>query len=137
MQIAVTPPSSVIWCRAVSSSIEMQSHSTLPCGVRTSSARCPIAMAGSTPMPSRSGSSSRSTTTWSRASHSRYFWGLRLRLLATLRAPAHWLALTGAKADERAVPLDIHRRPSDRREGRRSQGGLPPATAVASISIPI
>ena len=51
-----------------SSSREMQSHSTLPPGVRTSSARCPIANAGSTPTPVRPGSSSRSTTAWSRPS---------------------------------------------------------------------
>lgn len=37
------------------------------------------------------------------ASHSRYFWGLRLHLIATVHGiPIAW-ALTGAKADERAV----------------------------------
>jgi len=37
------------------------------------------------------------------ASHSRYFWGLRLHLVCTLHGlPLGW-ALTGAKADERAV----------------------------------
>ena len=37
------------------------------------------------------------------ASHSRYFWGLRLHLVATLHGlPIAW-ALTGAKADEREV----------------------------------
>jgi DDE family transposase len=37
------------------------------------------------------------------ASHSRYFWGLRLHLVCTLHGlPIAW-ALTGAKADERAV----------------------------------
>lgn len=37
------------------------------------------------------------------ASHSRYFWGLRLHLVCTLHGlPMGW-ALTGAKADERAV----------------------------------
>jgi Transposase DDE domain len=41
------------------------------------------------------------------ASHSRYFWGLRLHLLCTLHGlPLGW-ALTGAKADEREVLLDI------------------------------
>ena len=44
-----------------------QSHSTLPPGVCTSSARCPIATGGSTPTPSRSGSSSRSSLAWSPA----------------------------------------------------------------------
>jgi hypothetical protein len=41
------------------------------------------------------------------ASHSRFFWGLRLHLVCTLHGlPVGW-ALTGAKADERAVLADI------------------------------
>lgn len=41
------------------------------------------------------------------ASHSRFFWGLRLHLLCTLHGlPVGW-ALTGAKADEREVLDDI------------------------------
>ena len=41
------------------------------------------------------------------ASHSRYFWGLRLHLVCTLHGlPVGW-ALTGAKADERQTFLDI------------------------------
>jgi len=41
------------------------------------------------------------------ASHSRYFWGLRLHLVATLHGlPLGW-ALTGAKADERATCWDL------------------------------
>lgn len=41
------------------------------------------------------------------ASHSRYFWGLRLHLLCTLHGlPLGW-AITGAKADEREVLVDI------------------------------
>lgn len=41
------------------------------------------------------------------ASHSRYFWGLRLHLVCTLHGlPVGW-ALTGAKADEREVLLGI------------------------------
>ncbi|MBC7596325.1 MAG: IS982 family transposase [Kineosporiaceae bacterium] len=41
------------------------------------------------------------------ASHSRLFWGLRLHLVCTLHdLPVGW-ALTGAKADERAVLEDI------------------------------
>jgi Transposase DDE domain len=41
------------------------------------------------------------------ASHSRYFWGLRLHLLCTLHGlPLGW-AITGAKADEREVLTDI------------------------------
>jgi DDE family transposase len=41
------------------------------------------------------------------ASHSRYFWGLRLHLIATLHGLPVGVALTGAKADEREVLLDI------------------------------
>ncbi|MGB8381575.1 MAG: transposase [Dermatophilaceae bacterium] len=41
------------------------------------------------------------------ANHSRYFWGLRLHLLCTLGGLPIGAALTGAKADERVVLLDI------------------------------
>ena len=41
------------------------------------------------------------------ASHSRYFWGLRLHLVATLHGLPIGYALTGAKADERQVLLDL------------------------------
>ena len=41
------------------------------------------------------------------ASHSRYFWGLRLHLLCTLHGLPAGFALTGAKADERQVLLHI------------------------------
>ncbi len=41
------------------------------------------------------------------ASHTRYFWGLRLHLLATLHGLPVGFAVTGAKADERQVLLDI------------------------------
>jgi hypothetical protein len=41
------------------------------------------------------------------ASHSRYFWGFRLHLVATLHGLPVGVALTGAKADERTVLLDI------------------------------
>jgi Transposase DDE domain len=41
------------------------------------------------------------------ASHSRWFWGLRLHLLTTLHGLPAGFALTGAKADERHVLLDI------------------------------
>jgi hypothetical protein len=41
------------------------------------------------------------------ASHSRYFWGLRLHLLATLHGLPVGFAVTGAKADERHVLLDL------------------------------
>jgi hypothetical protein len=41
------------------------------------------------------------------ASHSRYFWGLRLHLVATLGGLPIGFALTGAKADERQTLLSI------------------------------
>ena len=41
------------------------------------------------------------------ASHSRYFWGLRLHLLTTLHGLPIGFALTGARADERQVLLGI------------------------------
>jgi len=41
------------------------------------------------------------------ASHSRYFWGLRLHLLCTLHGLPVGFALTGAKADERHTLLGI------------------------------
>ena len=46
----------------------MQSHSTLPAGVRTSRARWPIPNSGVTPMPVRPGSSVRMSVRWSRPS---------------------------------------------------------------------
>lgn len=41
------------------------------------------------------------------ASHSRYFWGLRLHLVATLHGLPVAFALTGAKADERQTLLNL------------------------------
>jgi hypothetical protein len=41
------------------------------------------------------------------ASHSRWFWGLRLHLLCTLHGLPVGYALTGAKADERQALIDI------------------------------
>jgi hypothetical protein len=41
------------------------------------------------------------------ASHSRFFWGLRLHLICTLQGLPVAFALTGAKADERETLLDI------------------------------
>jgi len=41
------------------------------------------------------------------ASHSRYFWGLRLHLVCTLHGLPVGFALTGAKADEREVLLEL------------------------------
>ena len=51
------------------------------------------------------------------ASHSRYFWGLRLHLLCTLHGLPVGFALTGAKADERQVLLGIL---APTRPGRRA-----------------
>ena len=41
------------------------------------------------------------------ASHSRFFWGLRLHLIATTSGLPLAFALTGAKADERDICLDM------------------------------
>jgi hypothetical protein len=41
------------------------------------------------------------------ASHSRFFWGLRLHLVCTLQGLPMAFALTGAKADERETLLDL------------------------------
>ncbi|MDQ0957835.1 hypothetical protein QFZ66_001713 [Streptomyces sp. B4I13] len=41
------------------------------------------------------------------ASHSRFFWGLRLHLVCTLQGLPITFALTGAKADERETLLDL------------------------------
>ncbi len=41
------------------------------------------------------------------ASHSRYFWGLRLHLVCTLHGLPVAFALAGAKADERETLLDL------------------------------
>ena len=43
------------------------------------------------------------------ASHSRYFWGLRLHLIATLHGLPVGFAVSGATADERQVLLDLLR----------------------------
>src|SRR3954452_13681516 len=66
--IAAMPPRSPTRSRVGPSSSETQSHSTLPAGVRTSRARCPIPNDGVTPRPTRPGSSSRTSLAWSRAS---------------------------------------------------------------------
>jgi hypothetical protein len=56
------------------------------------------------------------------ASHSRWFWGLRLHLVTTLHGLPVGYALTGAKADERLVLLDI-----------LAGGGLPASTGQVII----
>jgi Transposase DDE domain len=47
------------------------------------------------------------------ASHSRYFWGLRLHLVCTLSGLPVLFALAGAKADEREILLDMLQDGSD------------------------
>ena len=57
------------------------------------------------------------------ASHSRYFWGLRLHLVCTLTGLPVMFALAGAKADEREILLGMLEAAAGRREratpGRR------------------
>ena len=55
------------------------------------------------------------------ASHSRYFWGLRLHLLCTLGGLPVGFALTGAKADERQTLLGIFDADPDLLAGRPGQ----------------
>ena len=67
------------------------------------------------------------------ASHSRYFWGLRLHLLATLHGLPVGFALTGAKADERQVLLDILADPALTAAGPgRSSSGTRTTSAPSS-----
>jgi hypothetical protein len=55
------------------------------------------------------------------ASHSRYFWGLRLHLIATLHGLPVGFALTGAKADERHVLLSVLAADAALLQGRHHQ----------------
>ncbi|XVQ82137.1 IS982 family transposase [Microbispora siamensis] len=55
------------------------------------------------------------------ASHSRYFWGLRLHLLCTLGGLPVAFALTGAKADERETLIGMLDDASDVLAGRTGQ----------------
>jgi hypothetical protein len=55
------------------------------------------------------------------ASHSRYFWGLRLHLIATLHGLPVGFALTGAKADERLVLLSVLAADAALLQGRHHQ----------------
>ena len=55
------------------------------------------------------------------ASHSRFFWGLRLHLLCTLHGLPVGFALTGAKADERQTLLGILDADPDLTTGRAGQ----------------
>jgi hypothetical protein len=71
MATARTPPSASSRAAPASSSRGTQSHSRLPSGVRTKSARWPMAKLGSTPTPHRSGSFS-SIRVWCSAANSSY-----------------------------------------------------------------
>jgi hypothetical protein len=83
-------------------------------GARTSAAGDDVMVVDSTPVEcarSRETVKRSELAGWAEygycASHSRYFWGLRLHLVCTLHGlPVGW-ALTGAKADERDVLADI------------------------------
>jgi len=55
------------------------------------------------------------------ASHSRFFWGLRLHLLCTLHGLLVGFALTGAKADERQTLLGIFEADPELTTGRVGQ----------------
>jgi len=55
------------------------------------------------------------------ASHSQYFWGLRLHLVCTLGRLPVLFALTGAKADERETLLDMLDTAPDVEAGRSGQ----------------
>ena len=55
------------------------------------------------------------------ASHSRFFWGLRLHLVTTLHGLPIGFALTGAKADERQVLLGIFEADPSLTAGRPGQ----------------
>ena len=59
MAMAEMPPSALTISTTAGSSKDTQSHRTLPFGVRTSSARWPMAKCGSTPMPVSPDSSKR------------------------------------------------------------------------------
>jgi hypothetical protein len=70
------------------------------------------------------------------ASHSRWFWGLRLRLITTLYGLPVRVALTGAKAHERAGPAEHHGRPGpQRRAGRRSSSPARTTTAATEAAL--
>src|ERR1700674_3455092 len=68
MAIAAMPPRPSISVTVAASIMEMQSHSTLPPPVRSSSARWPMAKAGSVPMPITPGSCCRKPLRWPAAS---------------------------------------------------------------------
>ena len=74
------------------------------------------------------------------ASHSRYFWGLRLHLVCTLGGLPVLFALTGAKADERETLRDmldtapeVRGHPS---RGRRSSATRTTTAATSSTTSP-
>lgn len=73
------------------------------------------------------------------ASHSRFFWGLRLHLVCTLQGLPVAFALTGAKADERETPLDLLTAESalvTARPGQTLIGAAPARAPPRSRSLP-
>ena len=77
------------------------------------------------------------------ASHSRYFWGLRLHLLCTLSGLPVAFALTGAKADERqtllgmfdADPALLSTHPGQMLIGDKNYYGTPFEASLAEVGI--
>ncbi|MEU7916893.1 transposase, partial [Microbispora bryophytorum] len=77
------------------------------------------------------------------ASHSRYFWGLRLHLVCTLHGLPVTYALTGAKADERETLLNmlaiepqlIHERPGQTLIGDKNYFGREFERQLAELHI--
>jgi hypothetical protein len=75
------------------------------------------------------------------ASHSRYFWGLRLHLVCTLGGLPILFALTGAKADERETLRDMldtapHRRSRPAIHDRRSSATRTTTAESSSTTSP-
>src|ERR1700760_674279 len=78
------------------------------------------------------------------ASHSRYFWGLRLHLVCTLHGLPVMFAIAGAKADEREVLLDmlgdaaaiVNARPGQTLIGTRTTSAAPSRTISPSVTWP-
>ena len=70
------------------------------------------------------------------ASHSRYFWGLRLHLVATLGGLPVAFALTGAKADERQTLLGILAADPALAAAGQGRPSSPTSTTTAASSRP-
>jgi Transposase DDE domain len=70
------------------------------------------------------------------ASHSRYFWGLRLHLVCTLQGLPVAFALTGAKADERETLLGLLARDPTLAAARPARSSPATRTTTAATSRP-